>query len=110
MSYPYHVSAGFLQDGALAAHLASRSIPTKKDMYWDRAADLYNKWGASGIVSYVERHRDLWASSSERKSGVSYTDVGFRSRSRYDDTIVNGLKVLDFSQYHQRESSRDLLY
>ena len=62
-------------------------------MYWDLAVDLYSKWGASGVVSYVERHRDRV--SSEREIGGSLTESGFRSRSRYDVTVVNGHKVLD---------------
>ncbi|KAL7575543.1 hypothetical protein ACA910_020119 [Epithemia clementina (nom. ined.)] len=70
--------AGFLQDGALAAHLACRAFHDEESLYWDRAVDLYNKWGARGIVNYIETHKNRV--SSERQEDDVCALAGFRGK------------------------------
>ena len=91
-AWPFPPLAGYLQDGALAAHLACHTLSDKETMYWDRAVELYLKWGARGIVNYVEEHG--YRRSSERNDGDCPTTTGFRGRSRYDVSVVNDHKEL----------------
>ena len=52
--------AGFLQDAALAAQLASYAVQDERDSreYFRRSCELYQSWGAKGVVDYLERSSD----------------------------------------------------
>ena len=75
--------SGFTQDAALAAHLASESIPAEKDYYWDQARRYYLKWGATAVVDYVERTASI--RSEEIDSGQQETETGYRARTRFEE-------------------------
>ena len=108
--------SGFLQDAALAAHLASRSVKDKeaKKRYFERALSLYSSWGAIGIVEYLCENTAAGQVSSvvmpssttrgggERSKGVGAAATGnsssslggFRSRPRYDRRLSEQHKSL----------------
>ena len=51
------LKAGFVQDAALAASLASRAVaksnPTKSGEYFRRSQELFLDWGAKGVVEHL---------------------------------------------------------
>ena len=97
--------SGFLNDAALAAHLASRSPIGDDDggktrlLYYERALELYDSWGAAGLVdilhdnstgglssSMVSRSFSSRHQGSRQRSSDSH-HLGFRSRPRYDKRL-----------------------
>lgn len=92
--------AGFLQDAALAAHLASRAVSKKRTRleYFRRACSLYDSWGTVGVVEHIEvKNRSMLlenADSSSRPMPRSSTCV--RSRRRFDDALITQLDSVDF--------------
>ena len=82
--------SGFVQDAALAAHLASEALPSEREEYWERARASYLKWGAIGIVQYVEEQTQVDSTSGydEDILEASFEDGGtsFRARSRASET------------------------
>lgn len=112
--------SGFLQDGALAAHLASRAITQENERYFERALDLYSAWGAVGLVEHLLKHPPAGASeSSSSNTDAAVTEdtpmqhqqqgrqpgTGFRSRERYDARLVQSHKLLDVSDETAKLSS-----
>jgi hypothetical protein len=99
--------SGFLQDGALAAHLASRAIPEAKDLYLERALELYSSWGAAGLVEHLLKKPSVGASESSSSLSDSAPEgtptlqqqsgTSFRSRERYDARLVQAHRSLDVS-------------
>ena len=90
------IRTGFLQDGALAAHLASRTLSgSDKQAYWERAMELYTKWGAKGVVSHLskKKRRNMMATNDLPSEEESST--GFRARSRIDVTVSDNHKKLN---------------
>ena len=104
------IRSGFLQDAALAAHLASRCRKLEvydRKAYHERALELYSSWGAHGIVDYLQTHigSRSWSSydsltftcmesTTERTCGSSYHGSpggsgGYRARERFDKTVVD---------------------
>lgn len=79
------VRAGFLQDAALAAHLASRALEADRKTYFTRSIEMYSKWGAVAVVSYLLK--SLEQSSANASSNGNET-VGYRSRTRFDNSLV----------------------
>jgi predicted ATPase len=99
--------SGFLQDGALAAQLASRAIPAAKDLYFERALELYSSWGAAGLVEHLLKKPSAGASESSSSHSDSAAEgtstqqqqpgTSFRSRERFDARLVKAHKSLDVS-------------
>ena len=79
--------AGFLQDAALASHLACRALDYKdKSLYWDRAVNLYRKWGAEGVVRYLTRSRGQRLLEDLPEI---IARPGFRARSRFNTAAID---------------------
>lgn len=83
--------AGFLQDAALAARLASRAIQEKElsREYFRKSCELYRSWGARGVADYLEqsarRRRTSFTGSTSGSS--SSIRAGYRSRERFDKSV-----------------------
>ena len=83
---------GFLQDAALAAHLASLSITDVEDRmeYQFRARNFYLKWGATGVVEYLEassKFNTIPPAATTDTSSSILPRPGFRSRERFDKKV-----------------------
>ena len=105
--------SGFLQDAALAAHLASRCRKLEvydRKAYHERALELYSSWGAHGIVDYL--HTNIGSKSWSSYDSITFTTLaestertisggschgspsspgggGYRARERFDKTVVD---------------------
>ena len=94
--------AGFLQDAALAAHLASNIVPDEHDSlsYFHRAQEFYLRWGARGVVDHLleKRRGDLASISSFDTTSVQESSAssgtGHRSRRRFDPRFAIERKSL----------------
>ena len=85
--------AGFLQDAALAAHLASRAIDGDECLdYFRRARELYLTWGAKQVVDHIG------STSSFRpmipRPALTSTSPGYRSREHFDGSVALSHKKL----------------
>ena len=92
----------FLQDTALAAHLASLSITDVVDRleYQFRAHEFYRQCRATGIVEYLEASAKFNTASPTTDAGSPILPTksrpGFRSRERFDKKVSDqhGTSVL----------------
>lgn len=93
--------AGFLNAAGLAALLASRAVEDtslRRD-YLRRACESYSNWGAVGVVEHLQmKYETLLADTRDGGSSSllavelnegTTTSSGFRSRERFDDSIVH---------------------
>jgi hypothetical protein len=93
--------AGFLQDAALAAHLASRAVSEKGTRleYFRRACALYDSWGTLGVVMHIETKNSstlLDNASSSIGRGTIRSSSCIRSRQRFDDALITQLQSVEF--------------
>ena len=98
--------SGFLQDAALASHLASRTVKDKdaRKRYFERALEFYDSWGAIGLVDYLSENTSAGQVSSVLLSR-SASSLGFRSRTRYDRRLSEQHKNLRVSTSSQVSST-----
>lgn len=93
---------GYLQDAALAALLASRSLPDPQDIksYHRRALDLFESWGAHGLVKYLFNQTTYQSQdfSTLQQNSMKKITSNLRSRERFDDTVVKEHQNLDVSE------------
>jgi len=86
------VKSGFVQDAAMAAHLASEAIPEEREYYWDRARGFYLTWGASAVVEYIESKNGSEPSSGTGSGPMDLVEPqegsGFRARTRFAEVAV----------------------
>jgi hypothetical protein len=118
------IRSGFLQDAALAAHLASQAIQDTEESrhYFLRSCELYRSWDANGVADHLERSskrhgRNVLRRSSDgsvlsHKSSSSF-QKGYRSRERFDKSLSirhNSLKLDDLEEgsKHSSTSTGDL--
>lgn len=99
------IKAGFLQDAALAAYLASRAVKDREQSrdYFLRSCELYRSWGATGVAEYLEssarrRRSSLLTGSATSGSSSSSLRTGYRSRERFDKSISLKHTKLDIEQ------------
>jgi len=103
--------AGFLQDAALAAHLASRAVRNKeaRQDYFTRSCELYRSWDANGVADYLERARrhrpSLGTRTNSAGSSSSFRSKGCRSRERFDKTLSIKHTKLDIEDPDLRRST-----
>ena len=116
---------GFLNDAALAAHLASRTPLAKEDcrtrhLYFERALELYEGWGATGLLdilseksisgfslimlkddtsrTFSHRYREQGSFRAQEHGSSDSQHFGFRSRKRFDQRLSQQHKELVGSQ------------
>ncbi|CAB9517757.1 Transcriptional regulator [Seminavis robusta] len=75
--------SGFTQDAALAAHLASEAIPKERENFLQQARSSYLRWGATGVVQYIDR--DLVV---EDQSSGEMEESSFRARRRFSEAML----------------------
>lgn len=107
--------AGFLQDAAVAAHLASRAVADKETSqeYVRRSRELYLCWGAIGVIDYLEAistasNSQAYSSaeSSFSMSADTTTTSGtpHRARRRFDKSLQIKHQHLDIGEKDTRAS------
>jgi hypothetical protein len=91
--------AGFLQDGALAAQLASNALPDQWVVYFEQAQELYGSWGAKGVVKRLSQQRHhLSTRASLILSQEERSSQGYKSRERFDGSLADEHKALDIGE------------
>ena len=84
------VKAGFLQDAALAAQLASRSIPHAKNDYFLKAMDFFKRWDAIGVCTYLsgQQRLEICSGNEDDQDGDDSKPTGYRATERFDAVVV----------------------
>jgi hypothetical protein len=88
--------AGFLQDAALAALLASKAVDVGDDRYFRMGMEMLESWGASAVAAHYEKGcPKLAVELGQSSSTLNSRGSGYRSRSRF----IAGIQKdqLDFS-------------
>jgi hypothetical protein len=75
--------------------LASNALPGDDSVvYFEQAQKLYRRWGAKGVVNRLWQKRDHATVYSPALEG---SRQGYKSRERFDQSLVEEHKALDLS-------------
>jgi hypothetical protein len=101
--------AGYHQDAGLAAHLASRSMVDRHmgREYLIRAREAYLRWGARGLVHYLDESPAFTRSLSLTLARQpNHKMSGYRGRERFDKTHVQDHKTIVRTKSNEKEGKK----
>jgi hypothetical protein len=100
--------AGFLQDAALAAHLASQAISDgdHAQYFFEQAKRLYLRWGARGVVEHLKKKKMYSHEafhSNRSMDDASTFRPGIRCREQFDKSLAASHRCIPDAASSQSE-------